>query len=43
VRRNALRVMRDVEAVARDLGQTRSPSLRTITELDGIPAADGQV
>lgn len=42
VRRNALRVMRDVEAVARDLGQSRSPSLRTITELDGIPAADGQ-
>lgn len=42
VRGNALRVMRDVEAVARDLQQTRSPSLRTITELDGIPAAPTQ-
>jgi hypothetical protein len=27
--------MRDVEAVARDLQTTRSPSLRSITELDG--------
>jgi membrane dipeptidase len=34
VRGNTLRVMRDVEAVARDL-QTRPPSLRTIAELDG--------
>ena len=35
VRGNTLRVMRDVEAVARDLQTTRSPSLRTIAELDG--------
>lgn len=35
VRGNTMRVMRDVEAVARDLQATRSPSLRTITELDG--------
>ncbi|WP_051509838.1 dipeptidase [Intrasporangium oryzae] len=35
VRDNTLRVMRDVEAVARDLQTTRAPSLRTITELDG--------
>src|SRR6478736_7323859 len=35
VRGNALRVMRDVEAVARDLRATRSPSLRTFAELDG--------
>lgn len=35
VRGNTLRVMRDVEAVARDLQRTRSPSLRTFAELDG--------
>ncbi len=35
VRGNTLRVMRDVESVARDLQTTRAPSLRTITELDG--------
>src|SRR6478735_2432176 len=35
VRGNTLRVMRDVEAVARDLRATRSPSLRTFAELDG--------
>ncbi|GAA2036768.1 dipeptidase [Terrabacter terrae] len=35
VRGNTLRVMRDVEAVARDLQQTRAPSLRTFAELDG--------
>jgi membrane dipeptidase len=35
VRGNTLRVMRDVEAVGRDLRATRSPSLRTIDELDG--------
>ncbi|MGO4602260.1 dipeptidase [Terrabacter sp. 2YAF2] len=34
VRGNTLRVMRDVEAVARDLRTTRSPSLRTFAELD---------
>lgn len=33
--RNVLRVMRDVEAVARDEQQTRGPSLATIAELDG--------
>jgi len=32
---NTLRVMRDVEAVARDLGPRRGPSLATIAELDG--------
>ena len=35
VRGNTLRVMRDVEAVARDLQSTRPPSLKTIAELDG--------
>lgn len=35
VRGNTLRVMRDVEAVARDLRTTRSPSLQTFAELDG--------
>ena len=35
VRGNTLRVMRDVEAVARDLQTTRAPSLRTYAELDG--------
>ena len=35
VRGNTLRVMRDVEAVARDLQTTRPPSLRTFAELDG--------
>jgi membrane dipeptidase len=35
VRGNTLRVMRDVEAVARDLQTTRAPSLRTFAELDG--------
>ena len=32
---NTLRVMRDVEAVARDLQATRAPSLRTFAALDG--------
>ena len=40
VRGNTLRVMRDVEAVARDLQQTRGPSLRTFAELDGARTAD---
>ncbi|HEX5967999.1 MAG TPA: dipeptidase [Intrasporangium sp.] len=35
VRGNTLRVMRDVEAVSRDLLERRGPSLRTIEELDG--------
>lgn len=35
VRANTLRVMRDVEAVARDQRASRAPSLRTIAELDG--------
>ena len=35
VRGNTLRVMRDVEAVARDLQATRAPSLKTLGELDG--------
>ncbi|GAA6526587.1 dipeptidase [Intrasporangium sp. DVR] len=39
LRGNTLRVMRDVEAVARDLQTTRAPSLRTIAELDGSPSA----
>ncbi|NUO92407.1 MAG: membrane dipeptidase [Dermatophilaceae bacterium] len=39
VRGNTLRVMRDVEAVARDLQTTRGPSLHTFAELDG-PQAD---
>ncbi|OFE16844.1 membrane dipeptidase [Humibacillus sp. DSM 29435] len=33
-RANTLRVMRDVEAVSRDLRASRAPSLRTIAELD---------
>lgn len=35
LRGNILRVMRDAEVVARDLQQTRAPSLATIEELDG--------
>ena len=35
VRGNTLRVMRDVEAVARDLQTTRAPSLKTLADLDG--------
>ncbi len=35
VRGNTLRVMRDVEAVARDLQATRAPSLKTWSALDG--------
>jgi membrane dipeptidase len=35
VRGNTLRVMRDVEAVARDLQTTRTASLKTFAELDG--------
>ncbi|GAA5023274.1 dipeptidase [Terrabacter aeriphilus] len=35
VRGNTLRVMRDVEAVARDLQATRAPSLATFAALDG--------
>jgi membrane dipeptidase len=48
-RGNALRVMRDVESVARDAQQRRGPSLRTIEQLDGEAtgvgghADDGQV
>jgi membrane dipeptidase len=38
-RDNILRVLRDAEAVGRDLSARRGPSLATITELDG-PAAD---
>ena len=34
--RNTLRVMRDVEAVARDLQQVRGPSLARIEDLDGV-------
>jgi len=34
---NTLRVMRDVEAVARDIGARRGPSLATFAELDGVP------
>jgi membrane dipeptidase len=36
---NVLRVMRDVEAVARDLASRRGPSLATFAELDGDPGA----
>jgi membrane dipeptidase len=36
---NALRVLRDAEAVARDEQAMRGPSLATIDELDGEPAA----
>ncbi|WP_432477824.1 dipeptidase [Nocardioides sp. GXQ0305] len=36
--RNVLRVMRDVEATARDLSAGRGPSLATLEELDGRPA-----
>lgn len=35
VRGNALRVMRDVEAVARDVRGRRGPSLATLAQLDG--------
>jgi membrane dipeptidase len=35
VRGNTLRVLRDVEAVARDLQATRAPSLATFADLDG--------
>lgn len=35
LRRNVLRVMREVESVARQAQLTRAPSLRTIAELDG--------
>jgi membrane dipeptidase len=41
VRGNTLRVMRHVEAVARDLQTTRAPSLRTFAELDGLDGLDG--
>lgn len=36
--RNAVRVLRDAEAVARDLGTHRGPSLATIDELDAAGA-----
>lgn len=36
--RNILRVMRDVESVARDLRSRRGPSLARIEELDDVPA-----
>ena len=39
VRGNTLRVMRDGEAVARDLQARQAPSLRTIEELDGASRA----
>ncbi len=35
-RANILRVMRDAEAVSRDLSARRGPSLKTFAELDGI-------
>jgi membrane dipeptidase len=35
--RNTLRVMREVEAVSRDLRATRGPSLARIEDLDGVP------
>ncbi len=38
VRGNALRVLRDAEAVARDLQATRSPAIGTIEQLDGNAA-----
>lgn len=37
--RNTLRVMREVESVARDLQAVRGPSLARIEDLDGTPAA----
>ena len=37
--RNAVRVLRDAEAVARDVQAKRGPSLATLSELDG-PSAD---
>ena len=37
--RNVLRVMRDVEAAATTIAGTRGPSLATLEELDGRPAA----
>jgi membrane dipeptidase len=37
--RNTLRVMREVESVARDLQAVRGPSLARIEDLDGPPAA----
>jgi membrane dipeptidase len=40
-RGNILRVMRDAEAVSRDLSATRAPSLATIAELDGEAADAG--
>lgn len=36
---NAIRVLRDAEAVARDLSDKRGPSVATIGELDGVPAS----
>ncbi|HEU5144435.1 MAG TPA: dipeptidase [Dermatophilaceae bacterium] len=42
LRGNILRVMRDAEAVARDVQATRTPSLRTIEELDGGTTDAGQ-
>jgi membrane dipeptidase len=39
VRGNALRVLRDAEAVARDLQAARPPAIATIEELDGPPAS----
>jgi len=38
---NTLRVMRDVEAVARDLASRRGPSMATFAELDGGPRLHG--
>ncbi len=37
--RNVLRVMREVESVARDLRARRGPSLARIEDLDGVPPA----
>ena len=36
-RGNILRVLRDAEAVSRDLSARRGPSVATFTELDGTP------
>jgi membrane dipeptidase len=40
-RGNILRVMRDADAVSRNLSRSSGPSLATIAELDGTEAADG--
>jgi membrane dipeptidase len=40
-RGNILRVLRDAEAVSRDLRAHRGPSIATIAQLDASPAAEG--